>query len=73
MVPADREVSFHLSPNRIYYFDTVERENIVLMLNTVSENWECFLQREYDGAQEAQREMHLLGFPSERDFENIVR
>ena len=39
----------------------------------VSENREGFTQREYKGAREAQRAMHLLGFPPERDFENMVR
>ena len=38
----------------------------------VSDNREGFMQREYEGGREARREMHLLGFLSERDFENIV-
>ena len=73
MVLPDREVRFQLSPNGSYYFDAAERENIVLLLNTVSENREGFTWREYDGAQEARRVMHLLGFPSEQDFESMVR
>ena len=44
-----------------------------MLLNTVSENWEVFTRREYEGAQEARQAMHLLRFPSERDFENMVR
>ena len=43
------------------------------MLNTVSENCKGFMRREYQGAQEAQRAMHILGFLSERGFENMVR
>ena len=35
MVLPDREVRFQLSPNRLYYFDALDRENIVLILNTV--------------------------------------
>ena len=73
MVLPDREVKFQLSPNRLYYFDTADRENIVLLLNTVSDYRERFIQREYKGAREARRAMYLLGFPSERDFENMVR
>ena len=73
MVLPDREVRFQLSPNGLYYFDAADRENSLLLLKTVSENREGFKRREYEGAQEARRAMHLLGFPSERDFENMVR
>ena len=40
MVLLDREVIFKLSLNGLYYFDTADRENIVLLLNTVTENRE---------------------------------
>ena len=73
MVLPDREVIFHIIPNKLYYFDAADRENSVLLLNTVSDNQEGFTRREYEGAQEARRAMHLLGFPSERYFENMVR
>ena len=45
MVLPDREVIFQLSPNGLYYFDAADRENIVLILNTVSENREGFTRR----------------------------
>ena len=35
MVLTDREVRFHLSPNRLYYFDAAGRENIILLLKMV--------------------------------------
>ena len=73
MVLPDREVKFQLSPKGLYYFDAADRENSVLLLNMVSEKGGVFTWREYEGAREARRAMHLLGFPSERDFENIVR
>ena len=73
MVLPDREVRFQLIPNGLYYFDATDRENIVLLLNTVSENQEGFTRKEYKGPREPWRAMHLLGFPSERDFENMVR
>ena len=73
MVLPDREVKFDLSLNGIYYFDAAYRENGVLLLNTVSDNSEGFTRREYKEAQEARRAMQLLGLPSERDFENMVR
>ena len=34
----DREVRLQLISNRLYYFNAVDRENIVLFLNTVPEN-----------------------------------
>ena len=68
MVLPDREIRFQLSPNGLYYFDVADREKGVLLLNTVSENREGFTRREYEGAQESRRAMHLLGFPSERDL-----
>ena len=64
MVLPDREGIFQISPNGLYYFDVADRENSVLLLNRVLENREGFTRREYEGAQEAQRVMHLLGFPS---------
>ena len=38
LVLPDRGVRFQLSPNGLYYFDAADRENIVLLINTVSEN-----------------------------------
>ena len=73
MVLPEREVKFQLSPNRLYYFDAADRKNSVLLLNTVSENRERFTPRDYKGDWESRRGMHLLGFPPERDFENMVR
>ena len=49
MILPDREVKFQLSPNRLYYFDAADRENGVLLLNTVSENKEGFKRRYYEG------------------------
>ena len=73
MVLPDREVRFQLIPNTLYYFDYADRESSVLMINTVSENREGFTHRDYEGAQEVRRAMHMLGFLLERDFENMVR
>ena len=51
MVLPDREVRFQLSPNGLYYLEAAYREDSVLLLNTVSENWEGFTRREYEGDQ----------------------
>ena len=72
MVLPDREVIFQLSPNGLYYFDAAYRESSALPLDTVSENCEGFTQREFERDQGSRQAMHLLGFPSERDFENMV-
>ena len=72
MVLPDREVRFQLSHRGLYYFDAAERDNSVLLLNTVSDNREGFTRRDYKGFREARQVMHLLGLPSERDFENMV-
>ena len=73
MVLPDKEVKFQLSSNGLYYFVAMDRENSVLLLNTVSENREGFTWREYKGNQEAWLATNLLGFLSERDSENMVR
>ena len=51
----------------------MDREDRVLLLNTMFENREGFTWREYEEAQEARRELHLMGLLLERDFENMVR
>ena len=52
MVFPDREVRFNLSPNGLYYFDAADRENRILLLNTVSENREGFTRRDFKGGLE---------------------
>ena len=49
MVLPDMEIRFQIRPNGLYYFDATDRENSILMLNTVSENREGFTHREYEG------------------------
>ena len=73
MILPDREVRFQRSPNKLYYFDAADRDNIVLLLETMSENQEGFTCREYEGSWEARQEMNLLGFLLESYFENMVR
>ena len=68
MVLPDREVRLQLIHSGLYYFDAADGENSVLLINTVSENWEGFIGRDNKGLQEARRAMHLLGFLSERYF-----
>ena len=69
----DCDMRFQLSPNRLYYFDAAYQENNVLLLNRVTENMKDVTQREYEGARETRRAMHLLGLPSDRDMSTMVR
>jgi hypothetical protein len=43
------------------------------MVNTVAENREGFTQREYDDAKAARRGLVMVGYPSPKDFKNMVR
>ena len=45
MVLPNWEVRLQISPNGIYCFDAAYRENNVLLINTVTENQEGFMQR----------------------------
>ena len=47
MVLPDREARFQLSPNGLYYFYAADKENIVILLNTLLENRKGFTWREY--------------------------
>ena len=49
MVLLDREERFQLIPNRLYYFDAVDRDSSALLINTVLEKREGFMWREYEG------------------------
>ena len=42
-------------------------------MNTVDENRKSFMDREVKGARGSRRALRVLGFSSERDFENMVR
>ena len=44
----------------------------MLLLNRVLENRKGLPRREYERDREAWRAMHLIGFPLNRDFENVV-
>ena len=42
-------------------------------MNTVAENRERFVDREVKGARGSRQALGMLGFPSERDFEDMMR
>ena len=47
MALLDREARFQLIPNKLYYFDATDRDNSVLLLNTLLDNREGFTRRDY--------------------------
>jgi hypothetical protein len=71
VVQPHKKVIFKQSPSGLYYHDIADRA--IVMVNTVKENREGYTQREYDDAKEARRALALVGYPSPKDFKNMVR
>jgi hypothetical protein len=67
----DKEVIFSASRSGLYYHNTTNRT--VVLVNTVKQNKEGFTEREYNGEKSARRALGLVGYPSPRDFKNMVR
>jgi hypothetical protein len=67
----DKEVIFSASHSGLYYHDTTNR--VVVLVNTVKQNKEGFTELEYNRAKSARRALGLVGYPSPRDFKNMVR
>ena len=45
----------------------------VILVNTVKEIREGFTQLQYEGAKKAQWALAIVGYPSEKEFKNMVR
>jgi hypothetical protein len=71
VVKPDKEIIFNEIKEGLYCHDTANRA--MVMVNTVKENKEGFTDREYHRAKEARRALGLVGYPSPRDFKNMVR
>jgi hypothetical protein len=71
LVQPHKKVILKQSPSGLYYHDTPDRA--IAMVNTVKENRKGYTQREYDDAKEARRALALVGYPSPKDFNNMVR
>jgi hypothetical protein len=65
------DIVFKQSPARLYYHDTGNRAFV--MVNTIKENREGFIRREVDKSKESRRALALFGYPSSKDFMNMVR
>ena len=69
MLPG-REAVFNVSTNGLYYHNTVDLS--IMFVITVAENREGFNRREYGVEKAARCVLGLMGYPSEREFTNIV-
>jgi hypothetical protein len=67
----DKDVIFAASSSGLYYHDTTNRA--VMLVTTVKDNKEGFTDREFTRAKAARRALGLAGYPSPRDFKNMVR
>ena len=70
VVDMDREVLFRQSATGLYFHD-ISNCNIVL-INTVKEVREGFTQIQYEGGKQVQRALDMVGYPSDKDFNNTV-
>jgi hypothetical protein len=66
-----KEVIFHQSQSGLYYHAT--ENHAVVMVNTVAENVEGYTQREHDDAKQARQVLGMVGYHSNKDFNNMVR
>ncbi len=66
-----RGVWFVRSPSRLYYHNILDRGT--MLVNTVASKREGYTHRKYSEAEEARSAFGLVGYPSDCDFQNIVR
>jgi hypothetical protein len=67
----DKDVVFKQSPAGLYYHDTGDLAFV--MVKTIKENHEGFTSREFEKAKEVRCALALVGYPSPKDFMNMVR
>jgi hypothetical protein len=70
VVQPTKQVVFQQSATGLYYHDTTNRA--VVMVNTVNGNREGFTNRAVRAAKQSRRALGMVGYPSERDFKNMV-
>jgi hypothetical protein len=71
MTKPDKDVVFKQSPAWLYYHDTSNRAFV--MVNTIKENCEGFICHELEKATEVTCALDIIGYPSPKDFMNMVR
>jgi hypothetical protein len=78
VIKPDRNIVFKENHSGLYYHDTQNRSYFMLtttkeaMVDTVKANQEGFTDRDYERAKRARKALGLVGYPSPRDFRNMV-
>ena len=67
----DKKIYFTSSDNGLYYHDTTNRQ--VNLMNTVEENMLGYTERQITRAKKARDLYAMVGYPSHRDFINMVK
>jgi hypothetical protein len=66
----ETDVIFAASASGLYYHDTTNRA--VVVVATIKSNREGLTDREFEKSKAARRTLGLVGYPSPRDFKNMV-
>jgi hypothetical protein len=76
MVQPTKEVIFEHSPLGLYYHATNNCDIIMTTkyggIETVKENRGGYTQHEYEGVKQVRRALGMVGYPSPKDFGNMV-
>jgi hypothetical protein len=70
VVQPKKKVVFKQSASGLYYHGTMNRT--LVMVNTVGGTREGYTNRAYSAANQVRNAMWMVGYPSEKDFKNIV-
>jgi hypothetical protein len=70
VVQPHKQIVFQQNDPGLYYHGTTNRA--MVMVNTVGNNREGFTNGAYNRAKQARRALEMVGYPSEKDFRNMV-
>jgi hypothetical protein len=70
VIQPKEKVVFKQSTSGLYYHDTTNRA--VVMVDTVKDAREGYTNRAYNAAKQAHKALGMAGYPSEKDFKNMV-
>jgi hypothetical protein len=70
VIQPKKKVVFKQSASGIYYHDTTNQA--VVMVNTVKDTREGYTNRAYNAVKQARKALGMVGYPSEKDFKNMV-
>jgi hypothetical protein len=70
VIQPKKQVVFKQVASSLYYHNTTNRA--VVMVNTVKDTREGYTNRAYTAAKQAHNALGMVGYPSEKDFKNMV-